>query len=144
MQYACFSYTYYIYILFYCIACVLLPSFCFVEFLSPCPVSVASFWEALAYLANTLIFFLVGMIVMQLMRQKAQIWDFVFNFLIYVSINSIRWFTPLESKYAILWTLRTLPWPPEFRLFSTVISFFSACSTFTRRTLNITWPIRKK
>ena len=50
----------------------------------------SSFWEALAYMANTLIFFLVGMIVMQLMRQQARYLDFVYNFLIYISINAIR------------------------------------------------------
>ncbi|KAL8601964.1 hypothetical protein ACOMHN_008456 [Nucella lapillus] len=49
-----------------------------------------SFWEILAYLANTLIFFLVGVIVMELIATKKwNAWDFVYLFLIYVSINSI-------------------------------------------------------
>ncbi|XP_076472058.1 sperm-specific sodium:proton exchanger-like [Babylonia areolata] len=49
-----------------------------------------SFWEVLAYLANTLIFFLVGMIVMHLITgNKSNPWDFVFIFIIYISINSI-------------------------------------------------------
>ncbi|KAK7486667.1 hypothetical protein BaRGS_00022068, partial [Batillaria attramentaria] len=69
-----------------------------------------SFWEALSYLANTLIFFLVGMTIVQSVINSLKLYDFVYLALIYVSVNAIRGivivaFSPIMRRIAY-----GLPW----------------------------------